>query len=198
MKFNLGSKNDDFKNDSKGNAAKSTGSKGGSDSHAPLVDRALMGLDLAAEHHLANCPCCQGEREKTERALERYAAFEREQVERQETFWADQATRIRAACNSVRRRPAAAAALVPALGLLLVLGLGLMLRRQPVPAPPVAHIRTVSDHELLLAVESAVDNGTPYALEPVALMVEEREPVKDLQKRNVRQKMNKEPKSYAK
>jgi hypothetical protein len=141
-------------------------------SHPLLVDRALMGLDLTAEHHLANCQCCQGEREKTEQALRQYAEFEREQGARQESFWRDQATRIRAACGSAKRRPAVAAVLVPALGLLLAIGLGFALRRHPAPAPATARVETISDQDLLLAVESAVDSGTPYALEPVALTVD--------------------------
>jgi hypothetical protein len=170
----------------------------GSASHELLVDRALMGLDLAAEHHLANCPCCQGEREKTERALRQYAEFEREQAGRRESFWSDQARRIGSACGSAKRRPVAAAVLVPALGLLLALGLGFALRRQPVPAPAAARMETVSDQDLLLAVESAVDSATPYALEPVALTVD----VRDLssavpQKNTGHSKMRKESTSHA-
>ena len=43
-------------------------------SHDPLVERALVGLDLAAEHHLANCAPCQTERERVQEALRRTAA----------------------------------------------------------------------------------------------------------------------------
>lgn len=185
--------------DSTNDKSNSDNLKRDSGSHAPLVDRALMGLDLAAEHHLANCPCCQGEREETEQALLRYADFEREQAGRQESFWSDQLVRIRAACPTASRRTSAGVVLVPALALLLVLGLGFGLRRQPAPVPTTAHVENISDHDLLLAVESAVDSGTPYALEPVALMVDEPESAGDLQKdHGLRAKTNKEPNSYAK
>lgn len=146
-----------------------------SELHEPLIDRALMGLDLAAEHHLANCPCCQGEREKTEQALRRYAEFEREKAVREETTWSEQAARIRAACASVPRRPAAAAVLAPALALLLVLSLTLLPRPKPQAPASTAKVESISDQDLLLAVERAVDSGTPYALEPVALIVDARE-----------------------
>jgi len=140
--------------------------------HEPLVDRALMGLDLAAEHHLATCPCCQGERERTERALQRYAETEREQASRHEAFWTDQAARIRGACRSIKRRPSAAAVLVPALALLLLLTLELVPRSKPQAPPANAKGQSISDQDLLLAVERAVDSGTPYALEPVAFSIE--------------------------
>ena len=153
----------------------STNPKSESQSHEPLVDRALMGIDLAAEHHLANCPCCQGEREKTEQALRHYSAFQREEAGREDNFWNEQAHRIQVACHALRPRSNAAARLVPALALVMVLGLGLALWRQPSTARPTAQLQTVSDQDLLIAVESAVDTGTPYALEPVAVMVEEHE-----------------------
>jgi hypothetical protein len=146
-----------------------------SNSHEPLIDSALIGLDLTAEHHLANCPCCQGEREKTERALRQFADQQREQASRPESFWEEQAGRIRAARSSLTRRAPFPAVLVPALALLLVLGLELTPRRQPPARPPNAQVQAVSDHDLLVAVERAVDNATPYALEPVALAVEEPE-----------------------
>jgi len=164
--------------------------------HEPLVDRALMGLDLAAEHHLANCTCCQGEREKTERALEHYAEMEREQAGRQEAFWSDQATRIRAACRSIKRRPSGAVILVPALALLLVLGLELVPRLKPQAPPPRAKAETISDQDLLVAVESAVDRGTPYALEPVALSIELESNSAASQKGITHSNMRKEPASH--
>src|SRR5258708_6579118 len=43
-------------------------------SHDPLVERALVGLDLAAEHHLANCAPCQTERERVQEALQLFGA----------------------------------------------------------------------------------------------------------------------------
>jgi hypothetical protein len=155
-------------------------------SHEPLIDSALIGLDLTAEHHLAHCPCCQGEREKTEQALRQFAELEREQASRSEAFWEEQTARIRAARAGMARRASPAAILVPALVLLLVLGLALTPRRQPPTRP--TQTQEVSDHDLLVAVERAVDNGTPYALEPVALVADEAESSPALPKANVSHK----------
>jgi len=158
-------------------------------SHEPLIDSALIGLDLTAEHHLAHCPGCQGEREKTERALRQFAELEREQASRSEAFWEEQTARIRAARASLARRPAPAAILVPALVLLLILGLSLTPRRQPPTRP--TQTQEVSDHDLLVAVERAVDNGTPYALEPVALVADEAESSRALPNKSVHQENHK-------
>jgi hypothetical protein len=168
-------------------------------SHEPLIDRALIGLDLAAEHHLAHCSCCQGEREKTEQALRRYAEKQREEASRPESFWDEQAARIRGARVSLRRQPPVVAVLASAATLLLVLGVALAPQRRIQTPQKSAALQNISDHDLLLAVERAVDNGTPYALEPVALMVDEPESTGSLQKKNMsRQKTKKELNSYAK
>ena len=158
-------------------------------SHEPLIDRALIGLDLAAEHHLAHCPCCQGEREKTERALRQFAELEREQASRSEAFWEEQTARIRAARASLARRLSPAAILVPALVLLLILGLSLTPRRQPPTRP--TQTQEVSDYDLLVAVERAVDNGTPYALEPGALVADEADSSRALPNKSVHQENHK-------
>jgi hypothetical protein len=158
-------------------------------SHEPLIDGALIGLDLTAEHHLAHCPCCQGEREKTEQALRQFAELEREQASRSDAFWEEQTARIRTARVSLARRTPPAAILVPALVLLLVLGLVLTSRRQP--PTKATQTQEVSDHDLLVAVERAVDNGTPYALEPVALVVDEAESGAAMPNKNVPQKNHK-------
>ena len=158
-------------------------------SHEPLVDRALIGLDLTAEHHLANCPCCQGEREKTEQALRHFAELQREQASRSEAFWEDQTARIRAARASLARRMPGAAILAPALVLLVVLGFELTPRRQAQTGP--TETQTISDHDLLVAVEQAVDNGTPYAFAPVALVADESEPSSAASIKNVPQKNHK-------
>jgi predicted anti-sigma-YlaC factor YlaD len=163
------------------------------DLHEPLIDRALMGLDLTAEHHLANCPCCRGERENTERALQLYAESQREEANRPQSFWEEQATRIRSARASLSSRPPVAAVLAPALALLLVLGLGLRSHdraQTPQTAVPSA---TISDHDLLVAVERAVDNGTPFALEAVTPVAEANATVST----KANKKMDRETKSHA-
>ena len=158
-------------------------------SHEPLIDSALIGLDLTAEHHLAHCPCCQGEREKTEQALRRFAELELERASRTDAFWEEQTVRIRSARASLARRTPPAAILVPALALLLVLGVALTPGRQP--QTRATETQTISDHDLLVAVERALDNGTPYALEPVALVVDEAESSTSMPNKTVPKKNHK-------
>jgi hypothetical protein len=141
-------------------------------SHEPLIDSALIGLNLTAEYHLSNCACCQGEREKTEQALQHFAALQREQASRPESFWEEQAKRIRAVRRFRKFNPSVAAVLAPAAMLLLVLALMLVPRRPAQPQVNAAQGPIVSDQDLLVAVEQAVNSGTPDALEPVALAVD--------------------------
>jgi hypothetical protein len=145
-------------------------------SHEPLVERALVGFDLAAEHHLANCAACQREREQVEDALRNFGAANRQHATRPESFWELQAARIRAARNERAQRSRVALALVPGLAVLLLLGFALVSRgpgRRPVAATVVAIQPDTSDHALLLEVERAVQSETPLSLGPATLMVEE-------------------------
>ena len=63
--------------------------------HEPLVERALVSFDLAAEHHIAHCQPCQTEREKVEDALRQFGAANREYANRPTSFYEQQAARIR-------------------------------------------------------------------------------------------------------
>ena len=114
-------------------------------SHEPLIDSALIGLDLSAEHHLANCHCCQGEREKTEQALREFADLQREQANRPEPFWENQAASIREARAQISQRSPLRTALVPALALLLLLALQLTPQKESSPKP-VQQTQSISDH----------------------------------------------------
>jgi len=159
--------------------------------HDPLVDRALVGFDLAAEHHLANCQPCQEERERVENALRLFSAANREYASRPESFWEQQALRIRAASNERARKSRVAMTL-------LLVGAAL-LSRVPNSAPAVAinpsAATTVkpdplSDHELLLEVERAVQSDTPLSLEPAMLMVEENDSSLPLSSSNARKELH--------
>lgn len=144
-------------------------------SHDPLVERALVGFDLAAEHHLANCPPCQSEREEVENALRQFAVVNREYANRPENFWEQQAARIRAARTESGPRSGLAMKLVPSLVVLLLLAFAIV-NRIPAWHPAAGRtpaVQTDSDHELLLEVERAVQTDTPLALQPATLMVEE-------------------------
>jgi predicted anti-sigma-YlaC factor YlaD len=146
-------------------------------SHEPLVERALIGFDLASGHHLANCEPCQQERERVQEALNLFRAAQRESANRPEIFWEQQAARIRAARNEQMKRSRIAPSLTPGLAVLLLLGITLVARTPKVdPAPTsisAAAVQQVSDQELLMEVERAVQSGTPLSLGPATLMVEE-------------------------
>jgi len=141
-------------------------------SHDPLVERALVGLDLAAEHHLANCAPCQKERDQVQGALQLFGAANREYANRSENFWEQQAARIRAAQTERSHRSRLAMPLTPGLAVLMLLAFAL-LRRAPV-SPPVQPVAQIDyDHELLVEVERAVHTATPLSLQAATLMVEE-------------------------
>ena len=141
-------------------------------SHDPLVERALVGLDLAAEHHLANCAPCQTERERVQGALQLFGAANREYANRSENFWEQQAARIHAAQTERSHRSRLAVTLTPGLAVLMLLAFAL-LHRAPV-SPPVQPVAQIDyDHELLVEVERAVHTATPLSLQAATLMVEE-------------------------
>ena len=146
--------------------------------HDPLIDRAVVSFDLAAEHHLANCAPCQAERDHVEDALSSFAAANREYASRPENFWEMQAARIRSAqkesVGRSRRTMASGAqhCRVAAAAGFAILGRAPGVR--PVASLPRQRHQVDSDHELLLEVERAIQADTPRALEPATLMVEER------------------------
>lgn len=143
--------------------------------HDPLVGRALVGFDLAAEHHIAHCEPCQTERERVEEALRQFGAANREYANRPASFWEQQAASIRSAQQASVQRSRATLALVPSVVVLLLLAFAVLGRAPAVHpvavAPPPA--QTDSDHELLVGVERAMRTDTPRALQPATLMVEE-------------------------
>ena len=93
-------------------------------------------------------------------------------TERPEWFWQKQQAVIRERVRAARRPawrllPACAGAL----GLAL-LATTLLHHRRP-PAPPAPQAQTVSDQELMIAVEQAVQTDVPDALAPAALLADE-------------------------
>jgi hypothetical protein len=143
-------------------------------SHEPLVEQALVGFDLAAEHHLAHCAPCQTERERVQEALQLFGAANREYANRSESFWEQQAARILAARNERTRRSRMVMTLAPGLAVLMLLAFALLHRAPVTPlSQPVVQIDY--DHELLVEVERAVQSGTPLSLQAATLMVEDSE-----------------------
>jgi hypothetical protein len=144
-------------------------------SHDPLVDQVLVGFDLAAEHHLANCQPCQADRERMEDTLRQFAAVSRDYAHRPESFWEQQAAHIHASRNVSGQRSRLALVLAPSVVVSLLLAFA-VLGRTPGVRPVVATtpvLQNDADHELLLEIERAVRADTPLALEPATLMVEE-------------------------
>ena len=144
--------------------------------HDPLVEQALVGFDLTAEHHIAHCEPCQTERERVGEALRQFGAANREYANRPASFWDQQAASIRAAQQTSVRRSRTMVALVPSVVVLLLLGFAILGRApgvRPVPVAPASAVQRDADHELLLGVERAIGADTPMALEPATLMVEE-------------------------
>jgi hypothetical protein len=144
--------------------------------HDPLVERAVVSFDLAAEHHIANCPPCQAERDRVEDALRQFAAANREYASRPENFWELQAGRMRSARQDAEKRSRLTMSLVPSVVVLLLAAFALLGRApgvRPVAIPTATAPQVDADHELLLEVERAIQTDTPLALEPATLMVEE-------------------------
>lgn len=144
--------------------------------HDPLVEQALVGFDLAAEHHIAHCEPCQTKRERVEEALRQFGAANREYANRPAGFWEQQAASIRAAQRASAQRSRAMVALIPSVVVLLLLGFAILGRApgvRPVAVAPAPTVQTDADHELLLGVERAIGADTPMALQPATLMVEE-------------------------
>jgi len=143
--------------------------------HDPLVERALVGFDLAAEHHIAECQPCQTERDQVEAALRHFAEANREYAKRPENFWESQAGRIHAARRESESKSRLTTTLIPSVVVLLLAAFSILGRApsaHPIQtAAPVAQVD--SDHELLLEVERAIQYDTPRALQPATLMVDE-------------------------
>jgi len=145
----------------------------GENSHELLVEKALVGFDLAAEHHLAHCAPCQEERERVGEALREFGNASRQHAGQPEIFWEQQAARIRAGSTERAQRSRLGLTLAPGLAVLFLVAFALLSREPGVrPAqPPTAQVD--SDHELLVEVERAVETDTPLSLEPATLMIEQ-------------------------
>ena len=145
--------------------------------HDQLVEQALVGFDLAAEHHIANCQPCQTERERMQDALREFAVANRKRAHRPEIFWEQQAARIRTAQQRSTHRSRLALTLVPT-AVVLLLAAFAVLSPSPVARPTVAKVPTAalqqdSDHQLLLEVERAMQTDTPRSLEALTLLSDE-------------------------
>ncbi|MGC2184193.1 MAG: hypothetical protein WA637_13005 [Terriglobales bacterium] len=118
----------------------------------------------------------QSDQQALRPTLEALPEWARTSSERTEEFWQRQRDVIWARISSLDRhpqgrmvrRPLVLACSVVAAMVLLA---GLMLDRASLAPPPRAQVDP--DHELLMAVERAVHNDGPAALDPAALLAEE-------------------------
>ena len=117
----------------------------------------------------------ESDRQALQQTLEALPDWSRTATERPEDFWQKQRSLVcsrvsspegRAEARAVRRPPLLAWSAIAALLLA-----GLMLDRASLVPPQRAQVDP--DHELLLAVERAVHNDGPAALDPAALLAEE-------------------------
>jgi hypothetical protein len=117
----------------------------------------------------------QSDQQALRPTLEALPEWARTSSERPEEFWQRQRDVIWSRISSVDRhpnrmvrRPLVLACSVVAVMIMLA---GLMLNRASYVPPPKAQVDP--DHELLMAVERAVHNDGPAALDPAALLAEE-------------------------
>ena len=144
--------------------------------HEPLVERALVGFDLAAEHHIAHCPPCQTEREKVEDALRQFGAANREYANRSESFWEQQAARIRAAQQESKQRSRLTMALVPSVVVLLLLAVAIAGRGSGSATgrgDSAGCSKRIPITNCCWRWSGRFNADTPRALEPATLMVED-------------------------
>ena len=146
-------------------------------SHDDRVLEALTNRSVPAEDHLLVCAPCREERDRLETSIGVFSVAAREATDRPVHFWTRQAAQIHANIAAApTRRLSFGSRMVSALALLGLCAF-LLLQGAPRPQAPVdsqVHsAATNSDHELLLAVEQALQRDTPAALEPVTLLVED-------------------------
>ena len=142
-------------------------------SHDNRVLEALTSRSVPAEDHLLACASCRAERAQLETSLSIFSAAAREATEQPGHFWTRQAAQIHSNIAAApKRRLSFGSRMASALALLGLFAF-LLVRAAPAPKTSVSQASPNSDHELLLAVEQALQRDTPAALEPVTLLVED-------------------------
>jgi len=142
-------------------------------SHDNRVLEALTSRSVPAEDHLLACASCRAERAELEASLSIFSAAAREATEQPGHFWTRQAAQIHSNIAAApQRRLSFGSRMASALALLGLFAF-LLVRAAPAPKTSISQASPHSDHELLLAVEQALQRDTPAALEPVTLLVED-------------------------
>ena len=142
-------------------------------SHDNRVLEALTCRSVPAEDHLLACASCRAERAELEASLSIFSVAAREATEQPGHFWTRQAAQIHSNIAAApQRRLSFGSRMASALALLGLFAF-LLVRAAPAPKTSISQASPHSDHELLLAVEQALQRDTPAALEPVTLLVED-------------------------
>lgn len=138
-----------------------------------LTDEELTELLLddqaAAAEHVKACAPCQAEVHRLRHATE--ALRDNSNQALSEDFWQRQRTAIWTRLSSPPGQAPQSIGWAWATAAALAIIAALLLGHSPAPAPPRASVDP--DHELLLAVERAVQSHGPQALEPAALLAQE-------------------------
>ncbi len=124
-----------------------------------------------AAEHLAQCASCRQEHEQLLQPVKELPEWARSAEEQPEVFWERQrlAIRSRIARESGSARRSTRLAWVVALAIILFASLILKTGSRV----PVQRSQADPDHELLVAVEQALDGDVPEALQPASLLVDE-------------------------
>lgn len=158
-------------------------------SNEELTEYLLGSGQSATAEHIASCAECRGEAERVAKALNAFKTWAHEESSKQAAVnvWAVAPARQSRARRSVFAWSATAAMTVFALALVLMLShphSGVPAQGNPgqlasangqTPVTQVAEPRQqISDDQLLLEVQQALDSSVPDALEPAALLASER------------------------
>lgn len=141
--------------------------------HEHRLMEAIIGRSLPAEDHLLACAACRAERDRIESSFRSFAQSARAASDRPGYFWTRQSAQIHERLGSSSRSAFGYGSRMASALALLALTAFLLLQGAPKPLPDSSQVVAVSDHEILLEVERALDRDTPNALEPVTLLVED-------------------------
>jgi len=124
-----------------------------------------------SNQHLQQCAICRSQFERFHNSLAALRGMADIGAEKTEDFWQRQQTAIRNLLGSPPApQPLAFPRLAWAAAVVLLVTASLLLSKTPAP-PPQA--RNDADHELLIAVERALQNEGPAALEPATVLTRE-------------------------
>ena len=121
--------------------------------------------------HLQRCPSCRTDLERIRGSVDVLRSAANAAVSKPEDFWQQQQRAILTLIDSQRAQVLAAIPRLAFAAAAVILGIAsLLLSTAPDPAPQA---KNDADHELLIAVERALQSDGPAALEPATLLTHE-------------------------